>query len=40
MMNFIIKLLNNKSNILLIFINKFLKLIKLIPNKLINSIKN
>ena len=37
--NFIIKLLD-EFNILLILINKFLKLIKLISNKLTNNTKN
>ena len=38
-MNFIIELLD-RFKILLILIDKFLKLIKLILNKLINSVKN
>ena len=37
--NFIIKLLGG-FNILLTFINKYLKLIKLISNKLINNTEN
>ena len=37
--DFLIGLLN-KFNMLLILINKFLKLIKLIPNKLIDSAEN
>ena len=38
-MDFIMELLDG-FNILLTFINKFLKLVKLILNKLINSVKN